>query len=63
VLGLARGPAPVRAWATRALSSCTSGPASVVFPIPTLNPLYSGGLCEPVIMHSPSTGRTCAQST
>ena len=51
---------PSRASATRALSSCTSVPASVVLPMPILKPLYSGGLCEPVIMQRPSTGSTCA---
>ena len=34
-------------------------PWSVLLPTPTLRPLYSGGLWEPVIMHSPSTGSVC----
>src|SRR5215470_2431542 len=41
-------------------SSWISEPWKVVFPPPTLNPLYSGGLWLPVIIASPSTGSVLA---
>ena len=35
-------------------------PWSVLLPTPTLRPLYSGGLWEPVIITRPSTGSVAA---
>ena len=41
-------------------SAWISSPWNVAEPSPTLRPLYSGGLCDPVIMQMPSTPAVCA---
>ena len=53
-------PLAKRSPAMRRQSAWMPSPWSVLLPTPTLRPLYSGGLCEPVIITRPSTGSVAA---
>ncbi len=53
-------PLAKRSSTMRRRSAWMPSPCKVLLPTPTLRPLYSGGLWEPVIMTSPSTGSVAA---